>query len=83
MIDSLSFFPEQFDKIVDPLISFMTEEYQIKEYIDSVIRILRVYIDIVPHAFDLLLEKIGFQYEFFFGAKITIDTKNRGILYTD
>ncbi len=72
-IDSLSNFPDQFELIANPLLEFMTLDYQIDEYITAVARTFSSYIQEIPHASRFLLEKLDFLYNNNEGAKMIID----------
>lgn len=72
-IDGLSYFPDNFELVATPLLKFMTEEYQIDEYISAVARTLTGYIFDVPHASRFLLDKVDFLYENNEGAKVIVD----------
>ncbi|NPD90692.1 MAG: hypothetical protein HGN29_18430 [Asgard group archaeon] len=72
-IDGLSYFPDHFELVATPLLKFMTEEYQIDEYISAVARTLTGYIFDVPHATRFLLDKVDFLYENNEGAKVIVD----------
>lgn len=72
-IDGLTNFPEQFECIANPLLKFMTQDYQIDEYIEAIARTFSSYIYGIPHASRFLLEKLAFLYNTNEGAKLIID----------
>lgn len=72
-ITSLSHFSDQFELILNPLLEFMNEDYQIDEYIEAVACTLSSYISIIPHASKILLEKLDVHYNNNEGAKMIID----------
>ncbi len=79
VVSGLSYFPKQFEMIVGPLISFMIEKWQIEEYIELVASTLCSYIDIVPQASKLLMEKVGSHYDTNDGAKMIINAINESL----